>query len=577
MNQDNYLGEAFKMRNLLELFVGDVRIVGFREHIISDTSGLVATFAASNEFVFGTMIQRFMAWPLMVRLHYGHPDVWDSVWAASSGGISKASKTIHVSEDVFGGANVILRGGSVGYTEFIHCGKARDITFSGINQFEQKISGGNALQCMSRDYSRLGANLDLFRLLSLYTTSIGFFLTASVLHTALIAMLLSLISLALCRAETYFEEGDVPFEVERGSVGMSQVYSAEFVLQLGFVKAFPLFVELWVEHGFFAALSGAFNDIFTLKQVFTLFTERTRDFFFDQGVLYGSASYIATGRSFDALTSNFVHLYHLYARSHFYFALKIGTLALLYGSVTDLPSYYGMATWGVWLLGRVDPLRAVDLQPAVLPRLHMVQHFHEFLLWLDEDPAVPADRGKGSWRRWHDFTRASLRAASRARSACSPLCCGSPTWCCSSCAWPASRTRPSACTTTVQATADQRVSHAHGAVPFSRAWLIVGQRCHLHHGHALIYYALVGSRLNLVQVFLPNEQAGRLRPRVGAAVVFSWAYLGFVRWLFSDYLSQEGVTTITRTAGSAGCAQRHPALHERRLHAARHVQLLAAC
>jgi hypothetical protein len=212
MNQDNYLGESLKMRNLLELFTGDVRLIGFREHIISDGNGLVAGFAADSEFVFGTMIQRFMAWPLEVRLHYGHPDVWDAVWCLTSGGISKASKTIHVSEDVFGGANIWLRGGSVDYTEFIHVGKARDITFTGINGFEQKISGGNALQCMSRDYARMSANFDLFRLLSLYMTSVGFFLTSAMMHVAIVTMLLSLISLALCRAETYFDAGEVPFE-----------------------------------------------------------------------------------------------------------------------------------------------------------------------------------------------------------------------------------------------------------------------------------------------------------------------------------------------------------------------------
>ena len=119
MNQDNYMGESFKMRNLLERFTAGVRIVGFREHIFSESGGAVAHFAASNEFVFGTMVQRFLTWPLMVRFHYGHPDVWDKVWAISSGGISKASRTLHVSEDIFGGVNVVLRGGSVEYEEYI--------------------------------------------------------------------------------------------------------------------------------------------------------------------------------------------------------------------------------------------------------------------------------------------------------------------------------------------------------------------------------------------------------------------------------------------------------------------------
>ena len=115
MNQDNYLGEAYKMRNLLECFKGRVRIVGFREHIFSESGGAVANFSANNEFVFGTMVQRFLTWPLCVRFHYGHPDMWDKVWAFSSGGVSKASRTLHVSEDIYAGFNAVLRGGGVEY------------------------------------------------------------------------------------------------------------------------------------------------------------------------------------------------------------------------------------------------------------------------------------------------------------------------------------------------------------------------------------------------------------------------------------------------------------------------------
>ena len=139
MNQDNYLGEAYKMRNLLECFKGRVRIVGFREHIFSESGGAVASFSANNEFVFGTMVQRFLTWPLCVRFHYGHPDMWDKVWAFSSGGVSKASRTLHVSEDIFAGFNAVLRGSAVEYLEYIHCGKGRDMSFTAINGFEQKI------------------------------------------------------------------------------------------------------------------------------------------------------------------------------------------------------------------------------------------------------------------------------------------------------------------------------------------------------------------------------------------------------------------------------------------------------
>ncbi|KAL3902819.1 MAG: hypothetical protein SGPRY_011910 [Prymnesium sp.] len=140
MNQDGYLAEALKIRNLLECFKGNIRIVGCREHIFSKDGGTVALFAASTELVFGTTFQRFMTNPLCVRFHYGHPDVWDKQWAAANGGVSKASRTLHLSEDIFGGINCIVRGGAVAFVEFVQVGKGRDMSFVGVNGFEQKVS-----------------------------------------------------------------------------------------------------------------------------------------------------------------------------------------------------------------------------------------------------------------------------------------------------------------------------------------------------------------------------------------------------------------------------------------------------
>ncbi|KAL5983233.1 Callose synthase 3 [Asimina triloba] len=81
MNQDNYMEEAFKMRNLLQEFLkkhDGVRypsILGLREHIFTGR----------------------------VRFHYGHPDVFDRLFHLTRGGVSKASKVINLSEDIFAG------------------------------------------------------------------------------------------------------------------------------------------------------------------------------------------------------------------------------------------------------------------------------------------------------------------------------------------------------------------------------------------------------------------------------------------------------------------------------------------
>lgn len=44
-----------------------------------------------------------MASLLRVRFHYGHPDIFDRIFHLTRGGISKASKTINLSEDIFAG------------------------------------------------------------------------------------------------------------------------------------------------------------------------------------------------------------------------------------------------------------------------------------------------------------------------------------------------------------------------------------------------------------------------------------------------------------------------------------------
>lgn len=54
-----------------------------------------------------------MSYPGRVRMHYGHPDVFDKMYIMTRGGMSKATRQLHISEDVFGGYNHCLRGGEI--------------------------------------------------------------------------------------------------------------------------------------------------------------------------------------------------------------------------------------------------------------------------------------------------------------------------------------------------------------------------------------------------------------------------------------------------------------------------------
>ncbi|KAK3000335.1 hypothetical protein RJ639_021903, partial [Escallonia herrerae] len=155
MNQDNYLEEAFKMRNLLEEFNEDhgVRppsILGVREHIFTGR----------------------------VRFHYGHPDVFDRIFHITRGGISKASRGINLSEDIFAGFNSTLRRGNITHHEYIQVGKGRDVGLNQISLFEAKVACGNGEQTLSRDIYRLGHRFDFFRMLSCYFTTTGFYVSS---------------------------------------------------------------------------------------------------------------------------------------------------------------------------------------------------------------------------------------------------------------------------------------------------------------------------------------------------------------------------------------------------------------
>jgi len=127
------------------------------------------------------------------------------VWVTSNGGVSKASRTLHVSEDIFGGFNAVLRGARVEYYEYIQCGKGRDMGFIAVNSFEQKISTGNAMQLVTRDLYRISKGVDMFRLLSLYFTGTGFYFSTMLTIWGIYIFSLANIILVLTGTESYEE------------------------------------------------------------------------------------------------------------------------------------------------------------------------------------------------------------------------------------------------------------------------------------------------------------------------------------------------------------------------------------
>lgn len=192
-NQDNYLEECLKIRNVLgefeeytvssqspyatwgqkEFNKAPVAIVGAREYIFSENIGILGDIAAGKEQTFGTLAARSLAW-IGGKLHYGHPDFLNATFMNTRGGISKAQKGLHLNEDIYAGMTAFGRGGSIKHTEYYQCGKGRDLGFGTILNFQTKIGTGMGEQMLSREYYYLGTQLPIDRFLTFYYGHPGF-------------------------------------------------------------------------------------------------------------------------------------------------------------------------------------------------------------------------------------------------------------------------------------------------------------------------------------------------------------------------------------------------------------------
>ena len=63
----------------------------------------------------------------------------DKLAMIAQGGVSKATRTLNLSEDLFAGMDAQLRGREVAYAEYYRVGKGRDMGFGSILGFFCKL------------------------------------------------------------------------------------------------------------------------------------------------------------------------------------------------------------------------------------------------------------------------------------------------------------------------------------------------------------------------------------------------------------------------------------------------------
>jgi len=348
-NQDAYMESALFLPLALHEFE-ETRsdglrpaILGFREHIFSDI-GLLGKWAADNEFAFGTVVQRTMDWPLQARLHYGHPDMMDKLQMIQQGGVSKGTRGLNLSEDVFAGLDTTLRGGWTKYREYFHVGKGRDMGFMSILSFFGKVSQGNGEQATTRQWMRLALELPLLRYASIFYLHTGWYFNQCLINRALKG--------AAFMAAFFTLSETVSPTIGKAGASLISAYYGIYYLFYVLATMLPLTCEVFIERGCFAAFKGFWSSLLSMSPIFAAFQSKLMDYHFLTTLTYGGAQYIPTGRGLATCRESFLTIFRSFATSHMDDALEIAMFLVFSNGQNYGELFYLCAgvTVGSWIM-----------------------------------------------------------------------------------------------------------------------------------------------------------------------------------------------------------------------------------
>ncbi|KAK3164457.1 hypothetical protein QOZ80_1AG0018870 [Eleusine coracana subsp. coracana] len=417
MNQDNYIEEAFKMRNVLEEFESrkygksKPTILGLREHIFTGSVSSLAWFMSNQETSFVTIGQRVLANPLKVRFHYGHPDIFDRLFHITRGGISKASKTINLSEDIFSGFNSTMRGGNVTHHEYMQVGKGRDVGMNQISSFEAKVANGNGEQTLSRDIYRLGRRFDFYRMLSFYFTTVGFYFSSMVTVLTVYVFLYGRLYLVMSGLEKSIL---LDPRIQENIKPLENALASQSVFQLGLLLVLPMIMEVGLEKGFRTALGEFVIMQLQLASVFFTFQLGTKTHYYGRTILHGGAKYRPTGRGFVVYHAKFAENYRMYSRSHFVKGLELLILLvvyLAYGSSYRSSKLYLFVTFSIWFLVASWLFAPFIFNPSCFEWQKTVDDWTDWRKWMGNRGGIGMSVDQ-SWEAWWISEQEHLRKTS---------------------------------------------------------------------------------------------------------------------------------------------------------------------
>eukprot|EP00928_Gymnodinium_smaydae_P041493 TRINITY_DN28077_c0_g4_i1.p1 TRINITY_DN28077_c0_g4~~TRINITY_DN28077_c0_g4_i1.p1 ORF type:complete len:1952 (-),score=281.40 TRINITY_DN28077_c0_g4_i1:28-5328(-) len=414
------------------------RIIGFPEHITSDI-GSIGDFAASAEVAFGTLLQRTYA-VLGARMHYGHPDLMSKVWMIQQGGVSKATKTLNLSEDIFAGMDFTLRGNNrkIRHCEYFNLAKGRDLGFNTVLGFFSKLSSGAGEQIITRQMFRLHQLFALPEALTFWYAHVGYYMTQFFVSASMPLLCFTWLLMLLSDCHSKFAAFEACGDIEvdpltpghRAAEVMANMLGVWFSFLLLFflvMTSLPLFLELWMEYRFITAFTRFIRQMCTLSPLLFIFQAKTIGHYVMNELRYGGATYVSTGRGLPTERRPFIGtaassglklekvggLYLDYAQIAYYDGFSLLTrivLILIVGGVWNAGA--AGARLGFMLLSVTLTIIAWLYAPFVFNPYQFVSHnyFEDMRAWI----AFFVEDGGRHWVQWYTTNLLKPRVGVRA-------------------------------------------------------------------------------------------------------------------------------------------------------------------
>jgi callose synthase len=187
--------------------------------------------------------------------------------------------------------------------------------------------------------------------------------------------------------------------------------ASQSLVQLGFLMALPMMMEIGLERGFGQALSDLIMMNLQLATVFFTFSLGTKTHYYGRMLLHGGAQYRGTGRGFVVFHAKFAENYRLYSRSHFVKGIELMILLIVYqlfGQSYHSAIAYIFITFSMWFLVLTWLFAPFLFNPSGFEWAKIVDDWSDWNKWISNRGGIGVSPDK-SWESWWEVEQDHLK------------------------------------------------------------------------------------------------------------------------------------------------------------------------